>query len=191
MSKVKIFVDLDDTLVDFTSPALNLLGTSMPEFLSKPPPTSYGNTYTLGFPQERFFEVLNNLSVEFWATLELKPFAREFYNFLTTQGDTYICTSPPKGIAGVAGKMLWLENFLPYGMENKFVFIREKHELAAPNRLLIDDSDKQIAAWRKAGGVAVQVPTHSNVLHTSAHVGLQWVQREVEEALRRMKGELA
>ena len=60
-----------------------------------------------------------------------------------------------------AEKIRWvMDNLNGYDQILHTISGADKHKYAAPNHILIDDRDKAILPWRKAGGIGI--------LHTSA-----------------------
>ena len=53
----------------------------------------------------------------------------------------------------IAQKRKWLDEHI--GLDIPAIFEKEKHKYAAPDRLLIDDTESKVDAWRKAGGQAI------------------------------------
>lgn len=86
---------------------------------------------------------------------------------LVGQENIRICTAPPPdhNPAAYSGKAIWIKKNLPKWLHRNVIFTEHKHELALPNRLLIDDADHNFNAWATAGGAAILIPRPWNRNH--------------------------
>ena len=74
--------------------------------------------------------------------------------------DSYIITYAPTP-AVMEGKLRWVEVHLPEVDVDRIIFTSKKHLLAQPDRILIDDRECYVDAWRQATGVhnsAILIP---------------------------------
>jgi len=119
----------------------------------------------LGGPdyRERPMDFWNSVTEESWAST---PRTNDFGAILSGavklvgQDSIRICTAPPPdhNPAAYSGKAKWIKNCLPTWLHRSVVFTEHKSDLAAPNRLLIDDADHNDTAWRDAGGPCMLIP---------------------------------
>ncbi len=112
---------------------------------------------------------------EFWATMLWTDYGRELLELCENYAGIDNCRilSTPAGAYSAHGKLLWLEYNMPYYFDKRYYHLtHHKHEMAAPNKLLIDDSDKNINDWRANGGVGILFPTKYNSKHVD--LGRDW-----------------
>lgn len=120
--------------------------------------------------QERFTAASfwKSITREMWASI---PPSSEFSQMLVLASDSvgkenvHFLSSPTFSPESVAGKLEWIQRFAPAWMQRQFLIGPSKHLCANPQTLLIDDSDKNVDAFRKCGGQAVLVPRPWNNLH--------------------------
>lgn len=78
--------------------------------------------------------------------------------------DNIAFLTKPTGAESAGGKVAWIERFAPIWLHDKYTITKQKADLAKPDRLLIDDSDAEVNAFREAGGLALLVPRPWNSL---------------------------
>lgn len=171
-----IFLDLDDTLNKFTMQALMEVGCTVDR---NDPFTSFNPAWKFNIIQaanalqhNTFFTPTSfwkSLQRDFWATL---PRSSEF-NILLGKALTLvdrknisILTCPVEDPDCLAGKLEWIQYYLPAWLHRQYIMTPQKHLLAhCPGALLIDDCDKNIDLFRLHGGQAILVPRPWNSLH--------------------------
>lgn len=109
---------------------------------------------------------------EFWATVpesswvnapksNLFDLLMEYPPLIVGRQNVHIVTSVPRDRNPVAysGKAIWCRRNLPEWLQSQvYMVTHDKSRLARPGRLLIDDADHNILAWRAQGGATLQVP---------------------------------
>lgn len=157
-----IYVDLDDTVVDLRGGVYARLGFP-PDFAW--PKGVWLFSEGFGMPDSDIWPRLNDH--EFWAGLaktkecdELMRLAAE----LVGSARVRILTKPTLSPYSASGKVAWLQKHLP-AYARQYHLSVTKEELAAPHRVLVDDSDENVNAWRAHGGRAVLVPRPWNSRH--------------------------
>ncbi len=182
MIPTKIFLDLDDVCNKFTMHALKAVGCPVEAgdlHLYKPK----WNFDIVGaanvlhgthlFMREEFWEQIGR---EVWVTA---PESDEFKSLLerceSLVGRENVCilTTPILDPECLAGKLEWIHYHFPKWMHRQYLMGPQKYLLAGPDALLIDDSDRNVDAFRAAGGQAILVPRPWNILHgvnTEAHI---------------------
>jgi len=100
------------------------------------------------------------LDHQWWATMPAFEGARAFYDRLRTLAPVKFLTKPVLNEGSYSGKAAWVKSFVPergrWILRDLIVFPGDdKHLLARPNRILIDDRENNIKAWREAGGVGI------------------------------------
>lgn len=103
----------------------------------------------------------NEMGHEFTSTIPVIDGARDFFFSLKDMGDVRFLTSPSLIDGNYSGKAKWVsESFLPeYGRDALRILMivrkNDKHLLATPNRVLIDDTLSNVQDWQKAGGIGI------------------------------------
>lgn len=184
MKPTKIFLDLDDVLADFTMPALAKVGCPIdPKDLSQYPiecefdiikaadilsnsGLDFYDSRSLDFYDSRSF--WNKLPREFWANLPKSKEADWLISVcvcLVGKDNVYILTAPTFPEDEVASaKVEWIHNFLPEWLADQYLIGKRKDSCASEKALLIDDSDRNVQEFRKAGGQAILWPRPWNSL---------------------------
>ncbi len=175
MNIKRIFLDVDDVLVDFTLAAL-----------------SYTTGYSIDendFNPEWGFDIVkahNELShpSEDEITIEVfwRKFNRNFWAFrqkaddcdtiieasydLVGKENVFLLTAPLQDPESAAGKMELIRDMFPvFWRDRRYMIAPPKYACAYPGALLIDDSDKNVNEFRTAGGQAALVPQPWNSEH--------------------------
>lgn len=167
MSKPIFFLDMDGVLSDFVTGLARLFQRKADDL-----PRCYCVATCLGLS---FAEVDRRIqsSPGFWAQLPVFPWAQELVTRLSTKGEVYILSMPWPGQPACAmEKMIWLDRKLKFPLD-RVILTPHKHLLAGPNRILIDDHDKNCKAWCKAGSVALEFPARHNEFDTLYEAGLR------------------
>lgn len=92
---------------------------------------------------------------DFWAGLPRAEYWLPFWTYLDSLvglENVFVATRPALSGECAAGKFDWLTFNLPKGVN--FALIHHKSMLARVDRLLIDDSPKNVEEFRRAGGSA-------------------------------------
>jgi 5'(3')-deoxyribonucleotidase len=151
------YVDMDGVLADFVGGSLKLHGKHIP-----PAEVGWDFWQQVGFDDWRaFWEPLEN--EQFWAELEPLPDGMELFRHLERIVGHERIGILSSGLCpgSCDGKRDWLRKHLPK-YEEHAIFCTKKQLCAAPCKLLIDDHDANIDAFRKAGGFAFTVPRSWN-----------------------------
>lgn len=148
-----IFLDMDGVCCDFVGAACALFNKS-------PRPWSHRELWVhghIGITYAALWEQINSRGPTFWIHLEAYEFFDDLYRTARRCAQEVIFLTDPSGEpACAAGKIQWLRNNA--GPDAKFIITKEKHLLAAPGRLLIDDGDANVARFEAAGGRAILWP---------------------------------
>jgi len=167
---MQILLDLDDCLNTFTTSALTRFCRVNVTESTYPNKGSFdickAASMILGRQVEKQ-EFWDSFDREFWATV---PKSAEFdmiLEFAESFGRENVCilTAPTKDPLCLAGKLDWIHDNLPEWLHRQFLMGPRKHFCASKNRLLIDDSDKNIDEFNAHGGWAILVPRAWNVLN--------------------------
>ena len=184
-----VFIDLDNTLTNIYAAVARI--HRQRETLTHWPPGDYRIARVFGFSDPAdFWAPIDHHGREFWASLEPLPWCDELVELASqwAGGDgVTILTRITRGGDEAGGKLDWLERHFGKPFDD-FELSTNKSRLAAPDRVLIDDSDAEVEAFIAAGGKAILFPSVSNRLHCRAHHPLDYVRQALEEINLRTKG---
>lgn len=136
-----------------------------------------------------YFEDWGMTADDWWA--QIHSFGDEFYEDMVepypwkdqllhllwqTGHDLVIMSSPSNHPCGYAAKKIWCDLHLP-GV--KLIVGSEKHLLASANTILIDDYDKNIVRFLRAGGSTITFPQPWNAARHQDR--LPYVQQQLEQ----------
>ncbi|MCF8260345.1 MAG: hypothetical protein K9J12_06195 [Melioribacteraceae bacterium] len=145
-----VFLDMDGVSVDFVGGVKNLLG--------EPGKTldDWGIEEAYGFNEDGFWEKVDTF--EFWSTLEPYPGFDDFYkNLNEIVSNVVYCSKPSRHPISASGKLEWMQ--IRYGKRFRdYILTPQKHYLAKPNTILIDDKDKNVEDFVNAGGKGIVIP---------------------------------
>ena len=167
MSIKQIFLDMDGVLADFFHPALAVHGRT--DLAAAWPKGTRSMTEVLGIDGETFLAGLVEVGESFWSELPPEPWFGELMDLVEETAPFSVLTSPYPVPCCLAGKMRWMNEHLApregRRLFKRFALTRQKRWLAAPGRILIDDSEDVIADFERAGGHGVLLPQPWNRLH--------------------------
>jgi hypothetical protein len=162
VSEYKIYCDMDGVLCDFDQGYEKLTGESTDEANAK------GKSYFW----KLFRESVGENEKNFWANLPWQPGGEELWNYIKSSSPN-ILSAPavdfnlpqdqqlnPEFNQAIQGKKEWISKHLNGVNKEIFVPAPQKSTFATSKHILIDDMQKNIDAWKAAGGKAI--------LHTSA-----------------------
>jgi hypothetical protein len=165
-----IYLDMDEVLVDFVRGLHSWLG--LPYSLDKYPypPGKYAILDDIASQSGGMCTVQDILeacaSEVFWETLPMTTEGLDIYwEAIKSVGSNNVCvlTKPFKNPGCLAGKMSWIRNNLPLEV-HVVMCTGDKGWLSAPDRLLVDDCDANIAQFVAKGGKGFLVPRPWNSL---------------------------
>lgn len=163
-----IFLDMDGVMVDFTSSVLRLV--RRPDLLADWRPRGcYDLAQVLGVPQEYIGENAY-ANVNFWKNMQPYPWLHKLLKICQQYGSITIASDPGLYAEAAAGKIEWMSRHLP-ALSDRLLLTSHKQLLANVNSILIDDSDKNVVEFRKAGGWGILFPQPWNSLHGIAERG--------------------
>ena len=151
----KIYCDMDGVLCDFDGKFKSLFNCL---------PQDYENK----FGKEKFWNKIK--TVDHWF-LELPWIqgSQEFWNKIKPFNPT-ILTSPADSIEQCKkDKLEWIRRNIGNA---KVIIDKQKFKYASPNSILIDDLDKNIEPWRKAGGVGIKFVNPQQAIKILGNMGI-------------------
>ena len=167
-----IFVDMDGVLADFMGRAAKLFGTTVEDMTV---PGVYNAVEGLGLSDDDMWKKIETDAPNIYDELEPYPWMdllMRTLEGLVGQENVGILSSPASESAEqaarcVAGKVRWIWKHLPCYYKRYFLG-SAKQMLAKPDVILIDDSDKKINRWVRAGGRGILFPQRWNSLYHKA-----------------------
>lgn len=180
----RIFVDMDDVLVDFSTGAARAHGLTREELEERRQPGEWNTSICLtGGNLDRFWEPIHAQGERFWRDLQPLPHATDLLQHVRRlTGDWLIVSAPSRCPTSYAGKVAWLKEF--FGKDfDRFALVPHKELFAGPKTILIDDRTENCDRFQQAGGMSVLFPSHGNRRYDRAGDPL-WVLPELERKVR-------
>jgi 5'(3')-deoxyribonucleotidase len=170
--KLKIYLDLDGVLYNWTGSALKVFDIDPKDHHNRKILKTYHDGIEMLRSKKEVFDKIEELGFEYWQNLKLFPWANTLYEALTEIGDVTILTSPGSWSHAGRGKLLALKR--DFEIKN-FILAKKKEVCAAPDCILIDDKKKNILRFREGGGwghlwpnsfcIEDGCPTQQNAIH--------------------------
>lgn len=143
--KLKIYCDMDGVLTDFDKRFNEIHPWSPTKFTEKN-------------GKDEFWELIDERGVGFWVGMEWMEDGKLLWEYLKTNHDVELLSSPSRAEHSRLGKRLWVRNH-KLGAKLNLAYSYNKKKYAAPNHVLIDDRKDNIEGWESKGGIGI--------LHTS------------------------
>ena len=141
-----IFLDMDGVIVGFNHEVCT-------RFNLPHPPKIYDYFEDIR-PQVN--EICN---IDFWVNLEWAENGKEILKLVEqTFSNIYLLTTPMPNPESYTGKILWVQKHLPRYTKRTIITQVPKKLFAGSTTVLIDDGDKNIDEFNKAGGRGILVP---------------------------------
>lgn len=179
----KVFLDLDGVVADFVSAVLDLHSLTPEEVLPNMK-GSYSIDKILNVSPTRFWKIIEEAPY-FWEALEKTEEADQIFALLLKKfepSQIYFLSAPSLSSDSHWGKAEWVRKHYPEYL-NRLILTGHKHLLASRDAVLIDDSDKKVEAFRKAGGKAILFPRPWNSYYEFANLPLSLFSKEVNRVL--------
>lgn len=172
-----IFFDLDGVLSKFVAAALALHRSPLSEA-----ETRWNLWEQMGLTDAEFWRPLG---YAFWANLDPYPDGMRLFRQVEEifgPRKIYLYTSPCQTYGCREGKNDWVKKHLP-GYEGRTLLGSDKFLVARPDRVLIDDHDKNVDAFAAEGGRIVQPPRPWNRRHAECLAGNSF---DVDQAMEEL-----
>lgn len=181
----KILLDMDGVLSDFTARALQVHGLP-------PDPSVFAKDHYAGLGKEEFWRKINISGTLFWHSLPKTKEADAIVSLAVAYfgaSNIGIATSPSFSTLSncLTGKTSWMYKEFP-ALAEKLIFVDHKELLASPYHLLIEDQNKNVDAFMRAGGDAVLVPRPWNRMSFMEPNTLPYLETYIRDFLRRQNG---
>ena len=138
---IKVFVDLDDTIVDWTGAVKDLTGMTL----------SWDDSDE---KKKKIYEAIDDAGPGFWSGMKFLPDDKGGQKLwkVVEPFHPVLLSSPGRFLYAEQGKKEWVSAHLP----GTSLFLDEdKFQYAERDAVLIDDDDDNIGAWREAGGIGI------------------------------------
>ena len=176
-TKPTILLDMDGVTVQCVEALLKLHDCE--DRMATWPKGRYVIEEVCGVTTARFWQRVEEASPDIWINMKPYPYFDTLYQQLCLWGDVFFVSSPAWCAAAAQGKIIWLQDRFGKSFRN-YVLTNQKHLLAHPNAILIDDSEKNCDAFKAAGGCPVLFPQPWNHGREGSWVAvLEAVQHEV------------
>ena len=174
---MSLFVDLDGVLGDFMGGACELHGRPLYAV------TCYDWWHEWGMTDSDFWAPVKQVGHCFYQRyVKPYPWAVELLALVKSMGDFVVVTANPSHPGLAASKTEWIREHIGYDVPvittckgGNYRAADLKAMLAGPGRVLIDDSDDNVAAFRVAGGRAITLPQPWNTAHAFTHRRIEYV----------------
>lgn len=177
----QIFLDMDGVLTDFTGDVMRLFGR---EYNPEEHIGSWDIDDVLDISADELWRKIDEQGSKFWSEMTPLPRAFALYELVRSYADVIITTTPSEHSSSAAGKLEWLDrHFRPSGRRafRKYMLCVEKHHLAGPGCVLIDDKNENCERFVAAGGQAILFPQpwNDNHPHIDRPLHYTWEQLEL------------
>lgn len=129
---------MDGVLVDFDKGYTELTGMT---------PKKAENILS---PKE-FWAPISAAGAKYWSDLSWMMDGKQLWEYIK-QYNPAILTSPSRDKTSIIGKAKWCAVNIP---GYKVFYSQNKHRYATPESILIDDKEKNIENWERAGGIGI------------------------------------
>lgn len=177
---ITCLTDMDGCLCDFVSHALATHGRKEVKI------TTWNIEDHLGITAEMFQEPIQKRGAGWWRQIPELPWYKDVIRLSKKHSDEmFICSSPHVFEESETGKRKWVRDRLGKSFDN-FVFTNHKHLLASPTTILIDDSEKNCAAFDERDGISILFPAAWNRLGEMKNP-IPYLERQLEDAAKKIR----
>ena len=156
MSDKIIFLDLDGVIANFTKAVANAFNIDYDGIEDNWTPGEHSIATQIGKSEGEIWARVNKIDT-FWQDIEVYPHAKKMVKYLKGKYEVHVCTSPSSQPDCASGKIKWLVKH-GFGFGRNIIVTPNKHLFAGPNRLLIDDMDKNCNKFKEFGGEVILFP---------------------------------
>jgi 5'(3')-deoxyribonucleotidase len=204
---MRVLIDMDEVLVDFIGGVAKRLDTTREVLLSYYNKRTYGildpvnrylasnnekvlwaahgpngPIYKTEFTDDNMLRLYCEKVPDFWYSLEPLPWALELIKLVSSFTDDWWIVSAPwhNSHDSYVQKRNWVFKHLEDTGTRRFIPLKEKHLLANPRTVLIDEAEKQVTPFIEAGGCGLLFPHVSNHLHYEVGKELEHVKLKLD-----------
>lgn len=185
MTRRRLLLDMDEVLVDFIQGACEAHGVTRKYLETRRPFGAWSIQGPLGLNEDQFWVPINAMGAKFWEDLNSLPWADELLAVAEKlfPSEWYLCSAPSKCIHSYTGKVTWIKNKLGTDFD-RFFISPHKELLAGPGKILLDDRESNVRAFRENRGLGVVFPSKGNSFYYSANDPMPTVTAELEACVR-------
>jgi len=174
MSERIIFLDMDGVLCDWVKGVCDVLGKDYHKMMSLWTPGSQSLSDVLGVKKSSYWNPIDKQGPKFWRGLPELPWFQELWDLASQHGKVMVLTSPSCHGSSAQGKMKWLADRFGRFQFRDFIITNRKWICAGPNRVLVDDNNRQCVDFRNPpdgspGGQTLLFPRVWNENHEHHH----------------------
>lgn len=166
-----LLIDMDGVVVDFVRAACAALNDFNGDFsiddgqvVRDWDSAHYSLERQLGISTDSLWEAIDWQGELFWKYMPTYPWTDALLGWLSDSGlRWYFCTTPSRSGASASGKVQWMQRTMGTRFRD-YIITPHKHLVAAPNRLLLDDREQTVAAFKKRRCPVVMFPQPWNSL---------------------------
>ena len=176
----RILIDVDDVLADCTGAAMRHMG--LHDWMREDHTLGhrdiieqYEIATNIRYTPAQFWE---HFKREWWASIPVTPWCYDLIDMCTKYVDAdniALLTTPVKCGDCLAGKMDWIEEFMPKFLHRQYLISPRKNFCAAPGAILIDDLGPNTKSFSDAGGAGITFPQPWNQCKERMGEELQYV----------------
>lgn len=167
MKDLRIFIDMDGTCVDWMTDGLAALDIDPNDPRYRDIIRTEHDAPDIIAGKERVNKTIADLGSDFWTNLKLLPWGKRLVKTMKTFGEVHFLTSPGTWVTAGQGKAIALKRDFDV---NSFILLKEKHMVAMPNAILIDDKPSNITKFRGRGGWAYLWPNQYKIFDNEPHI---------------------
>jgi 5'(3')-deoxyribonucleotidase len=164
----KILIDMDDVLCDCTGDALLHMGWC--DFKREDFPIEERNIYEayrlktgISHTPKSFW---THFPREWWANIQTTSWCYDLIDLAVSyvgEDNVALLTSPTKCGDCLAGKLDWIEKFMPTFLHRQYLMSPRKGFCGAGGNILIDDCTENLIDFKKNGGEGILLPQKWNI----------------------------
>lgn len=185
----EIYLDIDDTLTDFTHSAFKLFGGVGESVWDWFHPrhgfdivSAVNAALGLAYTKQNFW---NKIPYSLWAEQKLvTPWLLRESATLVGAKNVYLATSPTLCPLSAGGKLEWINNTAPGWIRRQYFITPRKYQLAGPGRLLVDDCLENVNQWRAHGGLAILISKPWNKGEEGLRLDERYAQADFRDIIR-------
>ena len=167
-----IILDMDGVLADFATAACRAHGRPHYEV------TKWDFFKDWDIDWNEFWKVIHSLGNEFYHKIvQPYPWLDDVLNLVRRTDDFIIMSSPSDSAFGYAAKKIWADKYIG---DTPLIVGSQKDLLARKDRLLIDDYDGNIDAFRAATGCCLTFPQPWNCMSGQVERRLIYLEHRLE-----------
>ena len=158
-----ICLDMDSVLTDFDRAFRKISDREV----------QTGWEYRETYGRDKFLNIVKNAGLEYWTTMSWMKGGKKLWQYIKSIDPNVEILTAPLSIdkeTSRQGKIIWCQNNLGYNVN--VIVEDEKYKYSGPNKILIDDLEKNTKPWIEHGGIAIQHINFQNTVSKLHELGL-------------------